>query len=326
MFVCTIGDAVVDVVVELSRLPVVGDDVPGRISLSNGGQASNVAAWCSALGARAAVLSNVGADLAGDLVAGLLLRYGVELLGPGQAGGEASTGTIVSLVTPGGERSMVSDRGAAARLRASDVQAAWFRGCDWLHVSGYSLFGADDGEAALVAADLAHRVGATVSVDVSAATLVESIGAAESIRRIRACSPNVVFSNEAERRAVGHIDGTSLVVKLGRNGFVLQDDSGERSWAALDAETVRDTTGAGDAFAAGWIVGGPELARMAAQACLGEVGAMPRLDGPLRLGADGMPPGKLDPSVSSRSAFATGRSTVTEKDAGTRDAGTHGGY
>ncbi len=283
MFVCTIGDAVVDVVVELSRLPVVDDDVPGRISLSNGGQASNVAAWCSALGARAAVVSKVGDDLAGDLVAGLLDRHGVELLGSRETGGREPTGTVVSLVTPGGERSMVSDRGAAAGLCADDIRAEWFRGCDWLHVSGYSLFGPDAGAAATVAAGYAHGMGATVSVDVSAATLVESVGASEANRRIGACSPDVVFANDAERGAIGHIEGTTMVVKLGSSGFVLHDADGQRTWAALEAETVRDATGAGDAFAAGWIVGGPELARLSARACLGHVGAMPPLGEPLRL-------------------------------------------
>ena len=277
MFVLTIGDAVVDVVVELSRPPVVGDDVPARISLSNGGQASNVAAWCAALGTRAAVISMVSTDLAGQLVTGLLERHGVELLGPtGRGGAEGATGVVVSLVTPGGERSMASDRGASAELVAPDLDPAWFRDCDWLHVSGYSLLGPAGDEVAMAAAAMARAAGARVSVDLSSATLVESIGSAEAASRVEACRPEVVFATEAEHAALGPLKGVVTVVKLGPEGFVVDGAAGATRWTALETAEVRDTTGAGDAFAAGWIVGGPELARAAARACLANPGAMPQ--------------------------------------------------
>ena len=275
--VLAIGDAVLDVVVELSRTPVVGDDVPARISLSNGGQASNVASWCSALGAKAAVISRVGGDLAGQLVAGRLERQGVVLLGPSGPGGEdGATGVIVSLVTAGGERSMASDRGASAGIAVSDLDPAWFLRCDWLHVSGYSLFAPAGPAAATAAAEMARAAGARVSVDLSAATLVESVGSGEAIRRVEACRPEVVFGNEAEHEAIGVLEGVVTVVKRGPEGFVVRDPGGSVRWPALPVPEVRDSTGAGDAFAAGWIVGGPELARAAAAECLAHAGAMPR--------------------------------------------------
>lgn len=275
MSVCTIGDAVVDVVIELSQLPVVGDDVPGAVTLTNGGQACNVAAWCNALGARAAVISKLGDDVAGELVASLLARHGVEVLERGGAAPRGPTGTIVSLVTPGGERSMISDRGVAATLRADDLEPSWFRACDWLHVSGYSLFGPHGGEAALAAAALARGAGAGISVDVSTATLVETVGVSDARRRVAACGPDVVFANVAEHRAIGTLAGTVMVVKHGPAGFVVHDGAGATPWPALAAAEVRDSTGAGDAFAAGWILGGPEMAQTAARECLAHVGAMP---------------------------------------------------
>lgn len=277
--VCAIGDAVLDVIVELSQLPVVGDDVPGAVSVSNGGQASNVAAWCRTLGARSAVISKLGTDVAGGLVADLMERRGVGLLGPRAEPGREATGTIVSLVTPGGERSMISDRGAAATLGADDLEPTWFRTCDWLHVSGYSLFGSDGGAAALAAASYERQAGGGVSVDVSAATLIESVGVGEARRRIAQCRPDVVFANLAEHRVLGALEGIAMVVKRGAAGFVVHDSDGATPWDALDAADVRDTTGAGDAFAAGWILGGPEMARAAARECLACVGAMPPLEG-----------------------------------------------
>lgn len=273
--VCTIGDAVVDVVVEPSQLPVAGDDVPGSVSLSSGGQASNVAAWCRWLGVGAAVISKLGHDVAGELIAALLERRGIELLEPGAGTRRGPTGAIVSLVTSGGERSMISDRGVASTLRVDELDPSWFRSCDWLHVSGYSLFGRDGGQAALGATALARGAGAGVSIDVSSATLVRSVGVADARRRVAACQPDVVFANVAEHRAIGTLEGTVVVVKRGAQGFVVHDASGATSWEALEAAEVRDTTGAGDAFAAGWIVGGPETARLAARECLAHAGAMP---------------------------------------------------
>jgi sugar/nucleoside kinase (ribokinase family) len=271
-YVCTVGDAVVDVIVELSRLPVVDDDVPARISITGGGQAASVAAWCAALGARAAVVTRVGLDTAGALARSMLEQRGVAVLGPPVAG---PTGTIMSIVTPDGKRSMASDRGASAGLARTDLDEAWLVGCDWLHVSGYSLFGDDGGEAALSLASMAHDAGAEVSVDLSAATVVTSLGAAEARRRVRVAGPGVVFANEAEMAAIGSLEAPVVVVKAGAAGCRVLDAGGSTAFGVPAGTVVRDTTGAGDAFAAGWMLGGLRLALRAAQVCVAEPGAMP---------------------------------------------------
>jgi sugar/nucleoside kinase (ribokinase family) len=270
--ICALGDAVVDVIISLSEPPVLDDDVPAAIALVAGGQAANVAAWAVALGGDAAVVTRLGADPAGALVRALLVRQGVDVCAPSGAG---ATGVIASIVTPDGARSMVSDRGASAGLAPEDLDPAWFAGASWLHISGYALFGDGSAGAALAAAELARRFGARVSVDLSTAVLLAATGRSEVRRRVAATGAQIVFANEAEHLAAGALEVPLVVVKRGAAGCRVLERGSASELAALAVESVRDTTGAGDAFAAGWLVGGAELALYAASTCVGIVGAMP---------------------------------------------------
>jgi sugar/nucleoside kinase (ribokinase family) len=124
------------------------------------------------------------------------------------------------------------------------------------------------------AAVLARAGGARVSVDLSSATLIESFGAEAFAARLASVAPDLVFATEQEREALpdggGFLPRASWVVKRGRDGIVVDGEE----HAALPAEVV-DTTGAGDALAAGFLVAGPELALRTAARCVETVGAMP---------------------------------------------------
>lgn len=268
---CTLGDAVMDVVVELSRLPVADDDVPGKITLSAGGQAANVAAWSVALGGRARLVTRLGDDRTGALVSAMLAEAGVEVVGVRSG----STGIVTSMVTPDGNRSMVSDRGENADLARLDLDDAFFEHCAWLHISGYVLFGEDSSSAAIAAGTRARRAGASVSVDLSSAVLVATAGGGVVRRAVAGCGAMLVFANAAEHKAAGRLAVDQTVVKHGAAGYTLIDRDGEHRHGALPSAVVCDTTGAGDAFAAGWILGGPTLALEAARMCIATVGAMP---------------------------------------------------
>jgi len=270
--ICAFGDALVDVIMMLSKLPVIDDDVPGEITLSAGGQAANVAAWCVALGAPGRVVTKLADDPAGMLVRALLEEAGVEVLAaPGQ-----KTGTVTSMVTPDGKRSMASDRGANADFAPEDLDRSWFDGCSWLHLSGYALFGEHSTDAATRASELARRSGARVSVDLSSALLVAAFGRARVRQAIESCGATLVFANEAEHEAAGRLDVVQTVVKRGAAGCTVIEAHGRRHrHRALPPVAVNDTTGAGDAFAAGWLAGGPPLALEAARMCVATTGAMP---------------------------------------------------
>jgi ribokinase len=257
--ITTLGDLILDVVVSLDAPLVQGDDRSARIRAGAGGQAANVAAWACALGAGARVVCRRGGDAAGDLAARELRGLGVDVAGP--VGGR--NGVVVSIADVE-DRTMASDRGDATRLEAHELQEAWFD-CDALHVSGYALLELPVADAAVRATAMARARGATVSVDASTFTLAD-----DAFRdRVRSLAPDLVFANAREREALGPLE-TRMVVKRGADGIVVDG----RSYPAKPTMVV-DATGAGDALAAGFLIGGPELGLEAAARCCAKLGALP---------------------------------------------------
>jgi sugar/nucleoside kinase (ribokinase family) len=261
--ICVLGDAHLDVVVS-ARGPVAEEtDTPARTSVGVGGQAANVAAWVVALGGRARLIAARGTDLAGQLVAGELARRGVDLAGPVI---EGRTGVVVSLTEGGASRSMLTDRGVGPELAADLLEPAWLDGCDWLHLPAYSLVAEPVSGAALAAAGRVPRL----SVDLSSTAALQAYGVGRFTELIARLRPDVVFGNEAEAALVGDLPGAEVVVKLGARGV-------RATGTVFPARPTRpvDSTGAGDAFAAGYLVGGIALGLEAAARAVATMGAMP---------------------------------------------------
>jgi sugar/nucleoside kinase (ribokinase family) len=232
-----------------------------------GGQAANVAAWVVALGGRARFVGKLARDPAGRVLADELGRRGVELAGPEA---ESGTGTVVSIATPDGARTMLSDRGVSTDFRPEELEAAWLAGCEWLHVAGYSLVTPPLRETALAAAGLAPRT----SVDLSSTAAIEAAGVEAFRSALETLRPEIVFANEAEAELVGELRAETLVVKRGPRGCVVRRGATSEEHPAVAAEVI-DSTGAGDAFAAGFLLEGAELGLAAAARCVATMGAMP---------------------------------------------------
>ena len=260
--IATIGDLILDVVVMPERSLAPDGDTPATIRLTAGGQAANVAAWAATLGARSRLICARGNDPAAELAASALIGHGVQLRGPVRPG---RGGVVVSVRDAPGQRTMASDRGVAASLEPSELDLGWVRDCDVLHVSGYCLLREPMAQAAIAAARAARRV----TVDLASAPDIARFGAARFAQLVQALSPWLAFATEAERAAVPELE-LRWVIKQGAKGALFPE--GHR---AARQGSVTDTTGAGDALAAGYLVGGPELAMRAAARCVAAVGAMP---------------------------------------------------
>jgi ribokinase len=272
--VACLGDVMLDVIVE-PRAPLrADDDTPARITLSAGGQAANVAAWVVALGGRGRLCGPGAGSAAGHVVRTAVAERGVELW----ASPSGRTGTVISLLTDDG-RTMASDPGDVSWL--DDVRwGPWVDDAEWLFVSGYALLRAPDPVHIVEVARTARARGTRVAVDLSSARMLSSFGPAGFSRLCRSLHPSVVFATDAEWAACGGgfaAGGrTVLVLKHGRDGasFVIDGVADDRR---VRPGPVVDVTGSGDALAAGYLIGGVDLAMAAAARCVAHRGAQPQV-------------------------------------------------
>jgi sugar/nucleoside kinase (ribokinase family) len=274
LVLATLGDLLLDVIVRLEQPLERGTDATAVTRTGAGGQAANVAAWAASLGAESRFVGKRGDDPAAALAAAELSRRGVAVHGPVAVG---RNGIVVSLVDRSGDRAMATDRGVAPTFSADELDRAWFDGCTHLHLSGYSLMSSPIDGAAQTAARWVREGGGRVSVDLASSSVIRSFGAPALGSRLAALDPDLVFANEQELGELGAerpAGGTEWVVKRGAAGCAIEREGERREWPAVPAE-VLDSTGAGDAFAAGYLVGGVELALQTAARCVAQLGAMP---------------------------------------------------
>ena len=259
--VLVVGDVVTDLIVRLREPLVHGSDTRAAIDLRPGGSGANQAAWLAYLGLEVDFVGRVGTDPWSAYHLEQLRHAGVRphlVRDP-----HRPSGVIVVLVDPDGERSMLTDRGANLGLRPDDLPANLFLPAAHLHLSGYTLFEPHTRPAALEALRLARERGMSVSVDPSSAALLRDVGPdrfLEWTRDLDLCFPNLdegrLLSGRTDPLEVARTlcrRYREVALKLGPNGALWMGAAGAPLTGVADPATVVDTTGAGDAFAAGFL-------------------------------------------------------------------------
>ena len=246
----TVGDLVDDIVVRAAGPIRFASDTDAVIARRRGGSAANVAAVAARISGGARFLGQVGDDALGDRLLADLADDGVDV---GCVRRLGRTGSIVVLVDESGERTFLTDPGDARTLAVADE--AWLDDVDALHIPLYSLSGGAIATTAEKLVRWAHWRSIAVSIDLSSLSVIEALGVGEVRRLLGELAPDVVFAN-ADEAGVMNIESP-----IGRAITIVKAGSGParvlREWAPpveVPAEAIAgvgDTTGAGDAFAAG---------------------------------------------------------------------------
>jgi len=262
---------------------------------SSGGSAANTAAVAAMLGARVAYMGKVADDILGKVFRHDITAAGVHFPTPPLVGG-APTARCLIVVTPDGQRTMNTFLGACVAFAETDVDASVVAAASVLYLEGY-LFDPPAAQAAFyAAADAAHAAGRRVALSLSDAFCVGRHRAA--FRELVAEHVDILFANEAEICSLYETDSFDAAAELARDDVALaaltRGEAGsvilqgaETVTVAAEPATVVDTTGAGDAYAAGFLAAltaGRSLAAcgrvasIAAAAVIGQYGARPMAD------------------------------------------------
>jgi sugar/nucleoside kinase (ribokinase family) len=256
--IVTVGDIMIDVVAQLDGPLAPGSDSPGRIAMFGGGSAANTAAWLGWLGLPAVFVGRTGDDVLGRAARRALSDGGVDVRASVDTA--LPTGICVVLVGPDGERTMIPSPGANAALTPDDVGNAALCAPRRLHLSGYTLMRDSSRPAALTALRAAAEAGTPVSVDAASSQPLRVAGAQRFLAWVPASG--LLIANAEEAAVLTDEDDPVLaatvlarrfaqvVVKRGPLGAVAADATGTVEIPA-SAVTAVDSTGAGDAFAAG---------------------------------------------------------------------------
>lgn len=226
-------------------------------SLSLGGSAGNTIRAMARLGAKVGFIGKVGRDTTGDFFQQALENLGVE---PIILRGEQKSGKCVSLISPDGERTMVTYLGAALEMKAHEILPTIFDGYDCLYVEGYLV---QDHELIRSAMQTAKACGLKVAIDLASFNVVEEN--LEFLRGLVRDYVDILFANEDEARAftgeeepLNALNTISevcdlVIVKIGMKGALIKRREEVVHVGIMAAAKRVDTTGAGDFYAAGFL-------------------------------------------------------------------------
>lgn len=293
-----IGDLVWDVLVKPDTQLQLGGDTTGQILMTPGGSAANVATWLARLGSDVVFMGSVGQDVSGDLLIADLAReyvtpHVVQL-------SDYPTSTIVVMIEPTGQRSMITNQGADFYLQPSQVPNDVLRSVRHLHVTAWSLFSEPPRAAVLQAIQVAKAAGATISFDPASYQMIDAMGRDAFLALMDAMPIDIFFPNRDEAAMVADARDSDtimtrlherwpqmlVVMKLDADGCMVSTPH-QRHHVATTAVNAVDSTGAGDSFNAaflqrylqdGDVVAAAQLANRMGSWVVQRFGARPAID------------------------------------------------
>jgi sugar/nucleoside kinase (ribokinase family) len=270
----------------------------GQARETSGGSAANTMAGVAALGGRAGFVGQVAADQLGDIFAHDIRALGVEFATP-PLRGSGPTGRCLILVTPDAQRTMNTFRGAAHELSADALDPEQIRGAAILYLEAYLWRSKGPRAAMEEAMRIAREAGRRIAFTLSDIACIAP-HRAEMMAMIEGGAIDMLFANENEIRELAALPDRDsavaaiaarvplLVVTCGEEGALAVEDGRKVSVPiARIGKGIVDTTGAGDLFAAGFLVGQAEgrgleeslrIGSIAAAEIISHFGARPETD------------------------------------------------
>ena len=256
----SLGDLAWDVLAKPDTLLQAGGDTTGRLELSGGGSAANVAVWARRLGQPSTFVGKIGHDTFGELALAGLRSEGVT---PEVTLSQAHpTGVILALIDRRGQRAMLTGQGADWELLPDELPRALIGAARHLHLTAWSLFRDPPRAAALEAARIAHTAGASLSLDPGSFQMIGQLGRGQFLGIIDSIPFDIIFPNADEARAMSGKETPQaaldwfrerypealVVLKMDEQGALLEGPACPRIHIPATHDHLQDATGAGDAF------------------------------------------------------------------------------
>jgi sugar/nucleoside kinase (ribokinase family) len=226
-------------------------------SLASGGSAANTIHGLAMVGVKTGFIGSIGRDDVGDFFENDMKSAGINTM---LSRRNSVTGTAIALISPDSQRTFATHLGAAVELGTSDILPKYFEGYDILYLEGYLLL-----NKALVetACRLARENKMKIALDLASYNVVEA--QIDDFKEIIGKYVDIVFANEEEARSfTGLMPEEALnlisqscevaIIKIGKDGSLVKRGE-EIVKIGTDSVDLRDTTGAGDLYASGFLFG-----------------------------------------------------------------------
>ena len=288
-----IGDAALDVIVQIKDEIHYGSDSASTISMHGGGAAANTAMWLAELGHSVFFSCRMGDDAAGRSIAAEFDTWNIDYRKNFIA--HENTGVVVVLVDKSGERTMFPDSGATSGLSENDLPP--LDGFDAAFLSGYSLFNPLSTEGVVRMMQSIREDKIPLFFDPASVGTMKAFGRERVLEYLPLME--LVIMNDAEARFISGQENLSealeslttlvptVVIKTGSSGAIGQIRNNKSVNCPVEEIEPLDTTGAGDAFAAGfiptWLKSGDLYSSMmagneVARRCVAIIGARPSVN------------------------------------------------